>query len=555
MQGLKGGNLGSPFLFARTGNTRYNGKQYLQGPTMPFALSDVIAKFPEHVRKKYDFSRAVYTTALKPIVGIVCSKHGEFSQYAAQLRKDGAGCPSCGAEKKVASSRMPNAEFISKAMALHKNKYDYGKTQYVNMTTKIIVGCPIHGEFSISPIKHLHSAQGCPDCGATLRGKRLDLLGSAKKTAATKLNKFADNFEQQSRQVHKDKYDYSKAVYVGAQEKLEIVCQVHGSFMQTPEQHIKRGYGCPACGHILSKQEAEIAKFLSKFTTVVKRDRSIIKPKELDIYLPEKNLAIEYCGMYWHSHDSKEDEAATRNRHKDKYVACQSKKVRLLTIYESEWQNHKYAIQRLLRNAIGKSKGSVMARKCVLQKVDVHEARKFFDKYHPQGGNGIGEHYGLYYKSRLVACMRFTFGVNDRGVSNNRVWTLSRYATRLTVSGGASRLLKTFINEKNPTEIKSFSDNRYFSGEMYLQLGFVLEEELPADYQVWSQKLGLLPKTKYQRRELPKRLKEHKVLDAFNPETDPRSEADITYLMGARRIYDCGKKRWLWKSLDTPNPQ
>ena len=189
-----------------------------------------------------------------------------------------------------------------------------------------------------------------------------------------------------------------------------------------------------------------------------------------------------------------------------------------------------------------------MARKCELRKVAHQEASAFYDKYHPQGGAGTGEHYGLYWNSKLVACMRFVLGANDRGTASKRVWTLGRYATRITVAGGASRLFKAFLSEYQPSEVKSFSDNRYFAGGMYEQLGFEMEEEVAPDYQVWSVKLGLHPKSHYQRRALPQRVKDHGVQDTFDPKNDPRTERDMTYLLGARRIFDCGKKRWVWKS-------
>jgi len=147
----------------------------------------------------------------------------------------------------------------------------------------------------------------------------------------------------------------------------------------------------------------------------------------------------------------------------------------------------------------------------------------------------------------MVACMRFTLGGNDRGRgAKNREWTLSRYATRLSVAGAASRLFKAFVKEERPESVKSFSDNRLFSGGMYEQLGFELVEDVGPDYQVWSPKIGLRPKPHYQRRVLPKRLEEHGVEESFDPKTDPRTEAQMTYLMGAGRIYDCGKKRWVW---------
>lgn len=61
----------------------------------PTRFADVLAKFPARVQTRYDFTAAIYTGALKRIEGVVCNKHGVFSQYAAQFRK-GKGCPKCG---------------------------------------------------------------------------------------------------------------------------------------------------------------------------------------------------------------------------------------------------------------------------------------------------------------------------------------------------------------------------------------------------------------------------------------------------------------------------
>jgi hypothetical protein len=284
------------------------------------------------------------------------------------------------------------------------------------------------------------------------------------------------------------------------------------------------------------------------FTSVQRRAKPFPhNAKELDVLLPDAKLAIEYCGEFYHSSHNSEQEAVMRAKHYQKYVDCKALDVRLITLYESEWLNHNYAVRRLLRNALGKGKGKLMARKCELKKVDAATAAAFYDRYHPQGGAGNGGHYGLFWKGKLVACMRFTFGANDRGAAAAaRMWTLTRFATRVTVAGGASRLFKAFVDEHNPAQVKSFSDNRFFEGGMYAQLGFLLDAEHGPDYQVWHQRSGMRPKSHYQRKHIPARLREHGVEDTFDPETDPRTEAEMTYRMGCGRIYDCGKKRWLW---------
>lgn len=510
-------------------------------------LPDVLATLPQEVQDKYDFGNATYKNALVRMEGIVCRSHGVFSQYSGALRK-GIGCPSCGAEQRAAKLRFSLDEFYARVTALHGGAYSYPNRNYVSMHKKIDVVCPRHGAFSISPLKHYYSKQGCPACGAEKRGIRTSGKNVGELAAITSIRKHAAMFVERATAVHKGLYDYSKVTYVGIKQEVTIICKKHGEFQQRPEKHIYEGQGCPRCSVHLSKQEDVLARFLAIFTPVIQRDRTILKPKELDIYMPEKKLAVEYCGMFWHSHGDKESERKDKLKHFQKHKDCEAAGIRLITVFESDWQRNPKAVKRLLRNAIGKSKGRLMARKCEMKKVSNSEAAAFYDRYHPQGGAGHGEHYGLYWKGKLVACMRFVFGANDRGAgAAKRVWTLGRYATRLNVAGAASKLFKAFLADHNPPAVKSFSDNRYFTGAMYPQLGFHLEEDVSPDYQVWSAKLGLRPKPHYQRRQLPKRLDEHGLDPAgFDPQTDQRTEAEVTYLMGARRIYDCGKKRWLY---------
>jgi len=410
--------------------------------------------------------------------------------------------------------------------------FDYSKVVYINTRTPVEIVCPKHGSFWQRPTNHM-SGKGCPQCKNE---------GTSNRCRKTK-----KQFVEDAKKVWGDVFDYSETVYLDSHTQVEITCKNHGGFFQSPTNHLQGQVGCSKCNHMKSAPEEAIAAYLERFTTVVRRDRSVIGPKEIDIYLPEHNLALEYCGMYWHSHADREDERKNKRKHAEKHRLCEEKGVRLITLYETEWLERPETVKRMLRNAVGATRGKLMARKCVLGEPSPQEARAFYERYHPQGGTGSGKHYGLYYKDKLVACMRFTFGGNDRGHgAKERQWTLSRYATRLPVAGAASRLFKAFVKEQQPPEVKSFSDNRWFGGGMYAQLGFVLEDTVPSDYQVWSPKLGLRPKPHYQRRLLQKRLEEHGVEEQFDPAKDSRTEAEMTYLMGARRIYDCGKKRWLW---------
>lgn len=428
-------------------------------------------------------------------------------------------------------------EFIHLVSGLNP-ALDYSEVEYVSPHTPVKIVCPKHGPFMMSPTNHLQG-KGCKYCWYE-RGEVFQ-------------RKDLDDFIREARGVHGTAFDYSEVVYRGAKTPVQIRCLKHPekTFSQQPSNHLQGQNPCKKCNTRKSRPQEELTAFVAMFSPVASDAVGVINGKnELDIYIPTKNLAVEFHGMRFHTHWSIESEDKNKHKTADKYRECAKKSIRLITIFEYEWSTRKRQIKRLLRNALGKSKGKVMARKCDLRKVPTKQAHEFFDMYHPQGGVGGGEHYGLFWKDKLVACMRFTFGANDRGLSE-RVWTLSRYATRVSVTGGASRLFKTFIAEFDPPEVKSFSDNRYFAGGMYLQLGFVKEEgdeEIP-DYQVWSQKIGLKPKSHYQRRAIPKRLKDHNLDIKFDPdkEKDPRTEREMTYLMGAGRIYDCGKKKWVWR--------
>lgn len=510
-------------------------------------LSEVIAKFPAEVRERYDFSRARYTHALKPITGIVCPDHGEFKQYSAQLRKNGSGCPVCGDLVRRAKRRSPQEDIIARATEVHAGFYAYDRAVYRNLITKFTVTCPRHGDFDTTPANHL-KGRGCPNCAEYTRGKRKDPVAAARKTADTKLANHAVDFERAAREVHGDMYDYSAVVYAGRKKPVTILCPTHGAFSQTPGHHLKRAHGCPECSHHRSKGEAALAKFMSTFVEIEERNRRVIAPKEIDIYAPAQKLAVEYCGEYWHAASSPEEERTDRTRHLDKLRACEAAGLRLLTVYESEWLARPRAIRRLIRNALGKARGSVMARKCSVEVLGSAEAAAFFDRYHPQGGAGWGQTYALRYGNKVVACMRFTFGANDRGTNAERVWTLTRYATRVSVPGGASKLFAAFIADTGADLVKSFSDNRYFTGVMYDRLGFTMEEETPPDYQVYHPKTGLLPKTAWQRKNIPARMRDIGDKGYFDPVKDPRSERDMTYALGAQRMFDCGKKRWVWRS-------
>ena len=173
---------------------------------------------------KYDYSKVHYINN-KTKVCITCPEHGEFWQMPANHTK-GYGCSKCGGTKKLTTE-----EFIVKANKVHENKYDYSNVEYINNHTKVCIVCPEHGEFWQSPGSHL-LGNGCPICGI--------------KTASKKRKKTAEAFIEQAKVLHNNKYDYSNVEYINNHTKVCIVCPEHGEFWQTPNCHLN-GQGCPNC--------------------------------------------------------------------------------------------------------------------------------------------------------------------------------------------------------------------------------------------------------------------------------------------------------------------
>ena len=165
---------------------------------------------------RYSYSTTKYTTA-KNLVSIVCSIHGIFIQTA-QHHTSGHGCPKC-----ANNHNYTNAEFIVEASMLHEQKYTYKNCVYSSSKSKVLITCPTHGDFMMTPNSHLQG-KGCPICN--------------------KVN--TQSFIEKAKLVHGDRYNYSKVDYKKHSSKVTILCSEHGEFEQTPSSHLK-GSNCPKC--------------------------------------------------------------------------------------------------------------------------------------------------------------------------------------------------------------------------------------------------------------------------------------------------------------------
>lgn len=178
---------------------------------------------------RYDYKDVVINNVEEKIK-IICPIHGSFFQRPASHLK-GFGCNKCGRESTGRQLKMTQKEFVDLGTKLHGGKYDYSFVTYLNALTKVTISCPRHGPFEQIPSAHIRGT-GCPHCGT-------------ERAASLKL-KTTQQFIDEARLAHGDKYDYSQSRYEGSHQKVEISCVIHGKFYQNAMNHIT-GTGCPGC--------------------------------------------------------------------------------------------------------------------------------------------------------------------------------------------------------------------------------------------------------------------------------------------------------------------
>jgi len=256
--------------------------------------------------------------------------------------------------------------------------------------------------------------------------------------------------------------------------------------------------------------------------------------KELDIYIPNKSIAIEYNGGIWHSFGSSfpnniNAEIKNKNNHFNKFKQCNDLNINLLQINSYEWNN--LSKQNIWKSIINNKLGinnKIYARKCKI--IELHNKQKndFLNKNHLQGMDNSRIKLGLEYNGELVSVMTFS----KPRFNKNYEWELVRFCNLLNhnVIGGASKLLKHFIENYSPKTLISYADLRYSNGNMYKKLGFYFKSYTPPSY-VYIKSDKVLSRFSCQKNKLPK------ILENFDEnKTESRNMLDNNY----RKLYDAG---------------
>ena len=280
--------------------------------------------------------------------------------------------------------------------------------------------------------------------------------------------------------------------------------------------------------------EQEIVYYLNSIgiTNILTNKRAIIG-KELDIFLPDYNLAIEYNGVYWH-HDK--IPYITKTYHYDKFIECEKKGIELFSIFSDSWDSKKEIWKEKIKAKLQLSERKIYARKTSCKILTISETRDFLNKNHIQGYCVSQYAYGLEYNNEIIAIMTFSQNrVGIGSIGDSDTYELVRYATSCSVIGGASKLLNHFILDRTPKQIISYSDNQYSVGNLYKVLGFQLKSEGRVGYRYYNPS----EKKMYHRYNFTK----YKLIEnGFDPN---KTEKEIMDDRGFLRIWDCGSRTWI----------
>lgn len=528
-----------------------------------------------------------------------------FHYHPVGAGRGNEACPDCFKEKYGYYRKGSFERFKSMSDELHGyEKYFLDKPTYVDFNTKMKMYCPEHDYvFWQKPSHHMRGYLICPKCQSlkvfesrsvdlgelqykldskhgeghyhviskskgrdksiiSLKCVKHDHLFSHRSSSVIELDnpcpicakdvlnkyKLSDPNEliNKSVSIHGDKYDYSKVEYVNSDTPVEIICKKHmESFWQTFGNHFKSIEPCPKCSNTgTSVAEREVLDFIKDHYDgeVVSNTRSIGPERhELDIYLPEKGIGIEYNGCYYHS-----DLMKHRNYHKIKQDYFKEQGISVFFVWDYDWNDEvkQKIIKRMILRKIGCSEEpTYSARKLNVVQASAPEVRDFLDQNHIQGHvRGSNLTYCLDHPDGervAVMCFKLTSGEYE----------LTRYATSGNVRGGFTKLLTAFKREVGKGVVcNSFCDLQMFDGKAYETAGFEPIKVTPPDYKVYHRLLGITHKSNWRRINIPRRLKELDKTEKvnFNPDKniDPRSERDIQNEVNALRVFDCGKVKY-----------
>lgn len=283
-----------------------------------------------------------------------------------------------------------------------------------------------------------------------------------------------------------------------------------------------------------TRAEKEIIHILEENGIKCKPNRKILKGQEIDIFMPDLNIGIEYDGLFYHTEQMGKD----KYYHLNKTVTCLKHGVKLFHIFEDEYvKKHDVVISKLMHLVGKNNKPKIYARNCEIKPIGYEQSIDFLEKNHIQGKGNFTVAFGLFHNSKLVAVMLFLYEKDD-------TWNLTRFAADINLHciGAGGKLFKHFLKTYNPKQIKTFADRRWTVDEnnnLYTRLGFTMVSILKPDYRYYNKKIdkyGRIHKFNFRKQALHRKY-------GF-PLT--MTELEMTRALGYDRIWDCGLIKYVF---------
>lgn len=370
------------------------------------------------------------------------------------------------------------------------------------------------------------------------------------KIKQTNIEKYGVEYSTQSKDIknkifitHKHNY-YDKFLYMLS--KKDILC------ITSKEDYLVSDtftFQCKKCNHtwkssftnpreiwcpkhtshyskVSSRGEKDIVQYIQSIidTDIQENIKTVINGLELDIYIPDKKVAIEYNGYYWHS-----DIFVDKNYHLRKTEECKKQGIRLIHIFEYEWDTKKDICKSIIASALGVYERKIYARKCVVKEISSTIYKEFLDINHIQGSVNSSIRYGLYYNDELVSVIGYG---KSRFKSNE--FELQRYCSLLNtqIIGGFSKL----IYHSKIHNFISYVDLAHFDGKGYDCCGFKVISQTKPSY-VYIKQNKILSRYQTQK---------HKLQNILAHYDSTKTEYENMMAHGYHRVYDCGNIKVLF---------
>jgi len=322
------------------------------------------------------------------------------------------------------------------------------------------------------------------------------------------------------------------------QNKRKTLLEISNEFGLSIEQ-LKKAFkisGIQICIHSSnkSKGEHEVRNFVRSLDVDCFSLKKTYNGKqyEIDCFIPEKSVGIEFCGEYWHSTTT----GTPKNYHKDKLIWCNGQGIELITIFQHEWYQKQEIVKSMIRHKIGKTPNRIFARNTEIVEIDSHTAREFHENNHLNGYINSKINIGL--KNKKNGELVSVFSISKSRFDKSCDFEITRFSTLLNhhVVGGLSKLIKY---AKQFGSILTYVDLRFGNGKSYKLSGFETVYDIGQPNYFYFNKKDAF--AKFQSRIS---FQKHKLKSLFpGIYEDALTEKEIMEKAGYLQIYDCGNSK------------